>query len=70
MYALVNDIERYVDFFPYCVQSTVHFRTEDEVQATLLMGMSGVQKSFTTHNYMQPDKMIEMRLVGWPIFTF
>lgn len=66
MYALVNAIEHYQDFLPYCTQSTVHHRDEDEVQATLNIGAGGMSKSFTTRNRLQTNKMIEIRLVDGP----
>lgn len=66
MYALVNAIEQYKEFLPYCTQSTVHHRDEDEVQATLDIGAGGMSKSFTTRNRLQVNKMIEIRLVDGP----
>lgn len=66
MYALVNEVERYAEFLPYCKESIVHHRDADEVQATLMVSAMGVQKSFTTKNRLQQDKMIEIRLVNGP----
>ncbi len=66
MYALVNDVDNYHKFLPYCVGSNVHHRDEDEVQATLLIGAGGMSKSFTTRNRLQVNKMIEIRLVDGP----
>lgn len=66
MYGLVNDVERYAEFLPYCSESVVHHRDEDEVQATLMIGASGMSKSFTTRNRLQENKMIEIRLVDGP----
>ena len=66
MYDLVNDIERYGEFLPYFSQSVVHHRDEDEVQATLCIAAAGVNKSFTTRNRLQKNKMIEIRLVDGP----
>ncbi len=66
MYNLVNDVERYAEFLPYFVESTVHHRDEDEVQATLCVTAVGMQKSFTTRNRLQVNKMIEIRLVDGP----
>jgi ribosome-associated toxin RatA of RatAB toxin-antitoxin module len=63
MYNLVNDVERYADFLPYFVESIVHHRDADEVQATLCVTAVGMQKSFTTRNRLQANKMIEIRLV-------
>ncbi|NCT56740.1 MAG: type II toxin-antitoxin system RatA family toxin [Legionella sp.] len=66
MYNLVNDIERYHEFLPYFEKSVVHHRDEDEVQATLVISAGGMNKSFTTRNRLQADKMIELRLVDGP----
>lgn len=64
MYALVNDVEKYADFLPFCAESIVHYRDDDELQATLVVSVSGMRQSFTTRNLLQKDKMIEVRLVG------
>lgn len=66
MYRLVNEIEHYAQFLPYCTESKVHHRDNDEVQATLAIGAAGMAKSFTTRNRLQENKMIEMRLVDGP----
>lgn len=66
MYSLVNEVERYAEFLPYCTESTVHHRNDDEVQATLMIGAAGVSKSFTTRNLLQSNKMIEIRLIDGP----
>ncbi len=66
MFSLVNEVERYAEFLPYCAESLVHHRDEDEVQATLVIGAAGMSKSFTTRNRLQINKMIEIRLVDGP----
>ena len=66
MYNLVDDIENYHEFLPYFEKSVVHHRDEDEVQATLVIAAGGMNKSFTTRNRLQADKMIELRLVDGP----
>lgn len=66
MYNLVNDVESYAEFLPYFAKSIVHHRDADEVQATLCVTAVGMQKSFTTRNRLQANKMIEIRLVDGP----
>lgn len=66
MFALVNNIEEYSQFLPYCKSSRVLSQTEDEVKATLVLAGGGFQKSFTTSNRLQKDKMIEIRLLDGP----
>lgn len=66
MYQLVNQIEDYPKFIPWCHSTEVLSRNEDEIQATLHFEGGGLRKSFTTCNRLQKDKMIEMRLVHGP----
>jgi len=66
MYQLVDKVEDYAQFLPWCTESKVLSRDEDEVRATLVLEASGFQKAFTTCNRLQKDKMIEIRLVDGP----
>lgn len=66
MFDLVNDVEQYPQFVPYCVNSSVVERNEDEIHASLTFSGAGVHKSFSTLNRLQPHKMIEIRLVNGP----
>lgn len=66
MFDLVNDVEHYAKFLPYCSQTIVHHRDADEVQATMVISAAGMSKSFTTRNRHQVNKMIEIRLVDGP----
>ncbi|APZ42227.1 type II toxin-antitoxin system RatA family toxin [Acidihalobacter ferrooxydans] len=66
MYALVNDIEHYPEFLPWCRSTQVHARSDDEVRATIEIAKGSVRKSFTTRNHMQTGKMIEVGLVDGP----
>ena len=66
MFHLVDDVENYDKYLPYCSNSTEHYRDEDEVQATLVISAAGMSKSFTTCNRLQKNKMIEIRLIDGP----
>ncbi len=66
MYKLVDDIEAYPAFLPWCGGTEVIERNEDEVKASILLSRSGIKKTFTTLNRLQHGKMIEMRLVEGP----
>lgn len=66
MYELVNDIESYSAFLPWCTKSEVLARNDDEIRASIDLAKGGVHKSFTTCNRLQAGKMIEMRLVEGP----
>ena len=66
MYTLVNDINAYPEFINWCEKSEILSQDADEIKATLHLSVGGLQKSFTTRNRLQPNKMIEMRLVDGP----
>lgn len=66
MYQLVDAIENYPQFLPWCKDSKVLSRTADEVRATLILSGGGFHKSFTTCNRLQHEKMIEIRLLDGP----
>ena len=66
VYALVNDIEAYPEFLPWCSAARVDYADADEMRATIEMHRGGLRKSFSTCNRVQKDKMIEVRLVRGP----
>jgi ribosome-associated toxin RatA of RatAB toxin-antitoxin module len=66
MFALVDDIDRYPEFLPWCSAARVLARSDDEVRARISLSKSGVDKSFTTCNRNQKNKMIEIRLEEGP----
>ena len=70
MFALVDDIQSYPRFLPWCTAATVHERTEDGTRATLTVGMRGLRQSFTTQNVNRPGESRERRLVHGPFRRF
>ena len=66
MFALVNDVESYPAFLPWCQQARVEARSEEEVRASLRFGRGAVSRWFTTRNILQPDDHIAVQLVNGP----
>ena len=66
MYQLVDDIESYADFLPWCKSTNVVSRDDNEVKASIEIARGSLNKSFTTLNRMQRNKIIEMRLIKGP----
>ncbi len=66
MFALVNDVESYPKFLPWCRSARVFSRHPDEIMATIQMVKGAIDKTFTTCNRIQQNKMIEMRLLDGP----
>jgi ribosome-associated toxin RatA of RatAB toxin-antitoxin module len=70
MFALVDDIESYPRFLPWCSAAQVEERTPAGARATLTVGMRGLRQSFTTQNESRPGEAIDMRLVKGPFRRF
>ena len=66
MYALVNDIESYPKFVPWCSKSTSKIISENEKEAALYFSRGAIKTSFTTMNTLSPDESIELCLVDGP----
>jgi ribosome-associated toxin RatA of RatAB toxin-antitoxin module len=66
LYALINDVERYPEFLPWCVRAVVESRTETEVVATLAINHGPLRTEFTTRNQLTPGREISMNLERGP----
>ncbi len=67
MFSLVDNIEDYPSFLPWCGGASVAPKGEDGlVHATVLIDFHHVRKSFTTENRRQAPHLIEMKLVDGP----
>jgi ribosome-associated toxin RatA of RatAB toxin-antitoxin module len=70
LYAVVEDIESYPRFLPWCVGAEVKNRTPGSTLAKLTVGMRGVKQSFTTQNENRAPEAIDMKLVEGPFRRF
>lgn len=66
MYGLVNDIDAYQDFLPWCVGSKVLSRGEEQLTASLSFAAGNIRQTLTTENKMQPGRRIDVRLLSGP----
>ena len=66
MYALVEDVESYPDFLPWCSNATLHWREGDVLEGSVEMNRAGLKRSFRTRNRMYQDEAIAMELVEGP----
>ena len=66
MFRLVDDIEQYPNFVPYCKSSQIISREDTSVCAKLEVAKSGIAKSFTTRNTLTQNETIKMELVDGP----
>lgn len=66
MFDLVNGIDDYPHFIPWCKSTHIISRDSDEIRARLDFARGGMEKSFTTCNRLQTNKLIEIRLLDGP----
>lgn len=66
MFALVEDVESYPRFLPWCGGSRVIARDDAQTTAAIDIDFHGVRQSFTTVNTRHPFERIDMSLVDGP----
>ena len=70
LYALVERIEAYPQFLPWCRAARVSERGAGRTVATLSVGLKGVRYEFTTQNANLPQAAIDMKLLEGPFRHF
>lgn len=70
MYALVEGIEAYPQFLPWCRESRVRERSLQRTVATLGVGLKGLRYEFTTANVNLPHQAIDLHLLEGPFRHF
>ncbi len=66
MFALIDDVDSYPSFLPWCKSAQEHGRTDTSVEATLELQKGVISKSFTTRNTRSEFASIDIELVGGP----
>ena len=66
MFALVDDVESYPKFLPWCSRTEVKFRDETKTVATLHISFLSVHSRFTTENAKEFPLRMGIKLVDGP----
>jgi ribosome-associated toxin RatA of RatAB toxin-antitoxin module len=66
LFDLINDIESYPTFIPWCTHSRVLSRSDREIVATIGVQRGPLKSEFTTRNELEKDRRIVMHLVDGP----
>lgn len=66
MFALVDAVEDYPQFLPWCGAATVLHRDEAVTRATIRIDYHGIRQSFTTENLKRRPEEMSIRLVEGP----
>lgn len=66
MFALVDAVEAYPEFLPWCGGSKVIYRDDTRTLATIHINYHGAKQSFTTDNAKEAPQRMTVRLVQGP----
>jgi ribosome-associated toxin RatA of RatAB toxin-antitoxin module len=66
IYGLINEIDSYPQFLPWCTHARVLSRTPEQIVATLGVRQGPLNGEFTTRNTLVPDTSIHMHLLDGP----
>lgn len=66
MYDLVEDVESYPEFLPWCAGSRILSRKDNVVEAELQIAKGGFSKNFATRNILDPGGRITISLLNGP----
>jgi ribosome-associated toxin RatA of RatAB toxin-antitoxin module len=66
MFSLVDAVEDYPKFLPWCGGVRLIYRNQDTTLATILINYHGIRQSFTTENDKRAPAEMRIRLVEGP----
>jgi ribosome-associated toxin RatA of RatAB toxin-antitoxin module len=66
MFVLIDDVESYPEFLPWCNDAAVRNRNDDTVEATLELHRGSMSNHFTTRNTRREFESIDIELIGGP----
>ena len=66
MFRLVQDVPAYPQFLSWCAESVVLEQSAEHQVASLVVKISGIRQSFTTHNRLVPGERLTLSLVDGP----
>mgnify|MGYP001159355213 FL=1 len=66
MFELVNDVESYPQFLPWCAATKLLSRDDEQLCGELEVSRAGIRQRFSTCNQLFPYHRIEIRLKDGP----
>jgi ribosome-associated toxin RatA of RatAB toxin-antitoxin module len=70
MFALVDRVEDYPEFLPWCGGVEINERQDNKLKAKLKINYHGLKQSFTTENTNVPPNSMTMHLIEGPFKHF
>lgn len=69
MFALVDTVEKYPEFLPWCGGTELIFRDAHVTRATIRINYRGIRQSFSTENTKSEPQLMQIRLIEGPFRT-
>ena len=69
IFNLVNDVEAYPDFLPWCSSAEILEKSSDQVLAKLTLKRVGVSYDLVTRNRLSPFNFIDIEFVEGPLHS-
>ena len=69
MFALIDGVEHYHEFLPWCGGTKLLFRDQNLTRATIHINYRGIRQSFTTENSKRAPQLMQIRLIEGPFKT-
>ena len=66
MFRLVDTVENYPEFLPWCDGASVEIQNDQIAHATIHINYHHIKHSFTTENKRHPPELIEINLLNGP----
>lgn len=66
VFNIVNRVDLYKNFIPYCIESKILNENSTQMQAKLDFNIKGIKTSFSTENQIKKNEFIKMKLIEGP----
>lgn len=66
VFNIVNRVDLYKNFIPYCIESRILSENSTQMQAKLDFNIKGIKTSFSTENQIKKNEHIKMKLIEGP----
>jgi len=66
IFSLVSDIEKYPEFLPWCYDLKTNSRTENIIEADMIIGFKLIRERFTTRVKLAPHDLIKVEYINGP----